>query len=90
MKTKRNGKTKSVIPLERVKTYHLSNVKTPSGRKTLDTNDKVAKSLRGLTRPKLAKLASKKLGAVRVAKWKGLNDGMFRMVVGNALRGAHA
>ena len=81
-------KSKSVISPDQVKKYETSNVRTPSGRKSFDRGDSVAKKLRGKTHKEMMKLARNAGLGKRLKKWSGLNPGMFRMALGNSLRGA--
>lgn len=78
--------TGSVISADRVADYHVSDTKTASGRKSVDTNDALAQKLRGKTVEELEELARKAGIGERLKDWKNLNPGMFRMTVGNALR----
>lgn len=78
--------TGSVISADRVADYHVSDTKTASGRKSVDTNDALAQKLRGKSVEELEDLARKAGIGDRLKDWKNLNPGMFRMTVGNALR----
>lgn len=71
--------------------YVVSDIKTPSGRKAIDTGDDVAKKLRGRPLDEVYKLVSEKTGITQKdlhAKYDKLNPGMQRMNLGNRLRGA--
>lgn len=86
---KAKSETKSVISAERASSYHVSDVKTASGRrKSVDNNDKIAKELRGADIDTLAKVAKRHKVSDRFDAWqkKGLNPGMIRMNLGNVLR----
>lgn len=81
------NETKSVISRERASTYKVSDVKTASGkRKSVDNDDETARMLRGKSREDLVALAKRHGLEDRLKKWKDLNEGMFRMTFGNALR----
>lgn len=81
----------SVIPAKTREGYHVSETPTAGGRKSVDTNDTVAKEMRGLDVEGLRKFAKKEGGdelATRFNKWsKDLNLGMARMNLGNVVRG---
>ncbi len=82
--------TASIIPADVRKEYHVSDTKTAGGRKSVDTNDGVAKELRGLDIDGLRKFAKAEGGAElaeRFDKWvKNHNLGMARMNLGNVVR----
>ena len=81
----------SIIPADVRAGYHISDTPTAGGRKSVDTNDDVAKELRGLDEAALRKFAKKEGGDELVArfnKWlNGVNLGMARMNLGNVVRG---
>jgi len=85
-KTAKIGNTE--VNLDR---YFVSDTKTPSGRRTIDTNDEIAQSLRGLPLEQVYQLAAETTG-ISVEelqdKYAGLNTGMQRMNLGNRIRGA--
>lgn len=65
--------------------------KTPSGRPAVDSNDKVAKALRGGSLEDAYREASKATGIAMTQlkeKYGKLNPGMQRMNLGNRIRGA--
>ena len=65
-------------------------IKTKSGRPAIDSNDKVAKQLRGLTLDELYKAAAAVLRLTQKAlhdRYDRLNPGMQRMNLGNRMRG---
>lgn len=71
--------------------YTVTEVKTKSGRKSLDVNDKVAVMLRGKDLDDVYKIASEKTGLTQKElreKYANLNPGMQRMNLGNRIRGA--
>jgi hypothetical protein len=76
----------SIIDSMQRQEYEKSNVKTPSGSRSVSCGDAVAKALNGLTLDQLEKLAKKADMADSWAKWKKLNPGMIRMNLGNRLR----
>lgn len=69
--------------------YKQHEIKTPSGRHVIDVDDPIAKQLRGKDLNEVYELAAKKLdtssGSLK-NKYKHLNLGMQRMVLGNMLR----
>lgn len=67
--------------------YKTSDVKTASGkRKSIDNDDALSKAMRGMDRKAIGKVLSMNGLGDRVEKHVHLNDGMFRMVSGQALR----
>ena len=69
--------------------YHHSDIKTPSGRKTLDVGDDTAVLLRGKTLDEAYALTAKALKEDEHelrARYAKLNPGMQRMNLGNRLR----
>jgi ribosome assembly protein YihI (activator of Der GTPase) len=86
-----NAVSKSVIPLEVAKQYHVDkDHKTISGNPSIDNNDKVAKLLRGQPIEKVYSLVAKEakcaVGELQ-NRYGHLNVGMQRMNLGNKLRG---
>lgn len=80
----------SVIPAETRAGYHVSDTPTAGGRKSVDTNDGMAKELRGLDEDGLRKFAKKEGGdelVTRFNNWLKINLGMARMNLGNVVRG---
>lgn len=81
----------SIIPAKVRSEYHVSDVKTAGGRKSIDSNDAVAKELRGLDEDGLRKFAKKEGGDELVQRFNGWlknnNFGMARMNLGNVVRG---
>ncbi len=72
-------------------TYTVTDIKTKSGRKSIDTGDKVAAMLRGKELDDVYKIASEKTGLTQKElreKYANLNPGMQRMNLGNRIRGA--
>ena len=89
-KTKKAAKKESasVIDRDKVANYTVHDEKTAGGkRKSVDCNDEVADMLRGKDRDELKAVAKKHGFEDRLKAWTNLNDGMFRMNVGNVLRG---
>lgn len=86
MAKKDKAATGSVISADRVKDYHVSDTKTASGRKSVDTNDALAVKLRGKTVEELEDIARKAGLGEKLKDWKNLNPGMYRMTIGNSLR----
>ena len=89
---KTNAATGSMIDKDRRAGYKVTKtVKTPSGRPSIDTDDGVAKELRGKTVDELRKIAKEKGGADLVERFDAwvanLNAGQVRMNLGNVLRG---
>lgn len=81
--------TKSLISADRAAQYKVSDVRTSSGRKTIDNDDKVARLLRGKTPTELRKIATESGLGSRYKGWADhLNPGQVRMALGNALRAA--
>lgn len=71
--------------------YFVSDVKTASGRRTIDTNDEVAQALRGLPIDEVYTMVAEARGVTvesLKAKYQHLNVGMQRMNLGNQMRGA--
>ena len=71
--------------------YFVSDVKTPSGRRTIDVNDATAEKLRGLPLDEVYAMAAEACEvtvASLKAKYAELNPGMQRMNLGNRIRGA--
>lgn len=60
-------------------------IKTPSGRASVDNNDAVAAALRGMTVEQVMDTLTKSGGTVQT-KWVNLNQGMQRMAAGNVIR----
>lgn len=60
---------------------------TAGGRKAKDNGDAVAEAMRGLGRAEVAQLLTD--NDVDMSKHKDKNDGHFRMIGGNALRGLY-
>lgn len=82
------GEGLSVIPYEKAKSYEVNKIKTKSGMKrVVDNGDPVAVRLRGKDEDELREIANKAGLGDRLPKWKHLNLGMFRMNLGNSLRG---
>lgn len=81
----------SIIPAKTRAAYHVSDTPTAGGRKSVDTNDAVAKEMRGLDEAGLRKFAKSEGGDELVKRFnawlKGLNLGMARMNLGNVVRG---
>ena len=73
--------------------YTIGKSKTASGRKTVDTGDKVANELRSKTLEQVYAAVSKQTGEAAKAlhlRYGHLNPGMQRMILGNRLRGQGA
>lgn len=73
--------------------YLVSDVKTPSGRRTIDCADDVAESLRGMDLDGVyaSAAATLKIDEAELRKlYEHLNPGMQRMNLGNRIRGALA
>lgn len=94
-KAKKKAATGSIISADAAAQYKVSDVKTASGRKSVDCDDAVARKLRGKTFPELKPIAEAAgllprwngTGEFKDAKpWKDLNYGQARMALGNALR----
>lgn len=72
--------------------YKVSkDVKTSSGRPAIDSDDNVARSLRGAKLEEVYREASKATGIPQTqlkSKYEKLNIGMQRMNLGNLIRGA--
>lgn len=82
----KSGESKSVIDQSKYD-YVVTDVKTASGRKSVDTGDNIAKAMRGLdAKGALAALRANDLKPNPAWAEKGLNPGMIRMNVGNMLR----
>ena len=64
--------------------YTTSDVRTPSGAKSISCGDQVAQALNGLDVSQLAQVA--KAAGLDFKKWSHLNPGMQRMNLGNSLR----
>lgn len=64
--------------------YKVSDVRTPSGAKSISCGDTVAAALNGLSVDQLSKVA--KIAGLDFKKWSHLNPGMQRMNLGNSLR----
>lgn len=80
-------KTEAMIDPSKVAKYKVSDVKTASGRKSIDCDDGVARQLRGKTPDEVKAIAVKSGLGERYKGWiKTLNVGQVRMAVGNALR----
>lgn len=78
----------SVIDKDRAAGYKVDKkVKTASGRASISCGDKVAVALKGKSVEEVTAIAKKNGLEDRLPKWKKLNPGMFRMCVGNVLRG---
>lgn len=79
----------SVIDPSRVKDYEVNKVKAKDGsmKRTVDNGDPIAIKLRGKTIDELKDIATKAGVGDRLKKWSSLNLGMFRMNLGNVLRG---
>lgn len=85
------AKKKSVeamIDPQKVSNYKRSDVKTASGRKSIDCDDTVARKLRGKNQKELAAVARDEGLGDRWKSWSHLNDGQRRMALGNAMRAA--
>lgn len=87
--------TNSIISRDAVADYVTSDVKTPSGRKSVDCDDATARKMRGLDAKGLEGLCRDNglldrwngTGDFKEkTAWKDLNAGQSRMAVGNALR----
>lgn len=73
-----------------VKKYKVTT--TAAGRRSLDSGDGVAKSLRGRGLDEVYEIAAGKLGISALAlkrKYGHLNPGMIRMNLGNRMRAAN-
>lgn len=69
--------------------YISTDIRTPSGRKSLDCGDSIAAMLRGKPLHEVYQLVADYLAtdvAVLVDRYKHLNPGMARMALGNRLR----
>ncbi len=85
-KAKKN-ETASIIDPKYADRYKVSDTKTPSGRRAVDKDDKVARALRGKDQDELGKIAKKQgLGERWDKDWGKLNPGQRRMALGNAMR----
>jgi hypothetical protein len=83
---KKKATTGTIIDKKRAGQYHVDDkTRTPSGRKSIDSNDKVAKALRGKSLDEVIAIAKK--NDIDVKKYAHLNAGMQRMNIGNKLRG---
>lgn len=87
--------TGSIINADAAAQYKVSDTKTPSGRKSVDNDDAVARKLRGKTLNEVRDIAIEAglgprwngTGEYKDKRaWKDLNPGQARMAVGNALR----
>lgn len=87
---KKKESTSSIISNDRRAEYHVSDTKTAGGRKSVDSNDGLAKELRGLDAEGLRKFARKEGGNDLVERFDGwvkrLNPGQCRMNLGNVVR----
>jgi hypothetical protein len=80
-------KSEAMIDPSKVSNYKVSDVKTASGRKSIDCDDAVARQLRGKSPDEIKAIAVKSGLGDRYRDWaKTLNVGQVRMAVGNALR----
>lgn len=73
--------------------YFVSDVKTTSGRRRIDSNDEVAVMVRELDLDGVYKVAAEKLGVTQKSlhdRYDALNQGMQRMNLTNRIRGAIA
>lgn len=88
---KAKKESNSLIPADTRAGYHVSDVPTAGGRKSIDSNDTVAKEMRGLDEAGLRKFAKAEGGAELVTRFEGWlknhNFGMARMNLGNVVRG---
>lgn len=85
------GYVKAGIMVYDPQRYVRHEVRTESGRKAYDTNDKVAKALRGATIEEAYSIAAKALHCTvkeLVQKYGNLNKGQQRMTLGNRMRAA--
>lgn len=90
-KSKSKAASGSLIPADRRAEYHVSDTKTAGGRKSIDSNDAVAKEMRGLDMDGLRKFARAEGGNALVERFDGwvaknLNPGQCRMNLGNVIR----
>lgn len=85
----------SIISADAAAQYKVSDVKTPSGRKSVDNDDATARKLRGKSLNEVRDIAVEAglgprwngTGEFKDKRaWKDLNPGQARMAVGNALR----
>lgn len=77
-----------IINRDAVAGYVTTDIKTASGRKSVDCGDAVAIKMRGKTMDELKEIATKADLTERYKVWaKNLNPGQVRMALGNALRG---
>lgn len=88
-----NGGKDRLVPADLSKYTKTTEVKTPKGNPCVDTGDKLAQELRGLTLEAVYDKAAKVLGETvkdLTAKYAHLNAGMQRMNLGNRMRAAMA
>lgn len=81
--------SRSIVPQSYRAKYKTDTL--PTGRKTLNNGDSVAKKLSGKTLDEAYSIVAKALKVTAkslVAKWGHLNNGQQRMLLGNALRHA--
>lgn len=96
-KAKAKAATGSMIAREAVEGYKVSDVKTASGRKSVDCDDAVARKMRGKSSMADLKKIADESGLLPrwngtgdfkdKTPWKDLNPGQARMALGNAMRG---
>lgn len=81
-------KTEAMIDPSKVAKYKVTDIKTGSGRKSIDNDDAVARKLRGKSLDEaivIAKAAG--VDPDRIKNWaKTLNVGQQRMAIGNSMR----
>ena len=91
-KVHKEGDDSRLVPAH-LELYHVDKEnKTAGGHASVDSNDKLAASLRGKDISAVYKEAAKVLKepeAALIAKYKHLNLGMQRMNLGNRMRAAH-
>lgn len=81
-------KTEAMIDPSKVASYKVSDVKTGSGRKSIDNDDAVARQLRGKSLDEAIAIGRKAgIDPDRIKAWaKTLNVGQQRMAIGNSMR----
>lgn len=77
--------SRSVVPRDRYSYVTHDDVKTQSGRASVDNDDTIASALRGKTTEQVYEVLTASGGEIQ-DKWLRLNPGMQRMAAGNVIR----